>query len=71
MDDKVLVRLDLKPLDTLHRPSADVLFKSAGEIFGSRTLGIIMTGMGNDGLLGVEVIKSKGELYLPNLRKHV
>uniref|UniRef100_A0A7C3MGS9 Protein-glutamate methylesterase/protein-glutamine glutaminase n=1 Tax=Dictyoglomus thermophilum TaxID=14 RepID=A0A7C3MGS9_DICTH len=60
MDDKVLVRLDLKPLDTLHRPSADVLFKSAGEIFGSRTLGIIMTGMGNDGLLGVEVIKSKG-----------
>jgi two-component system chemotaxis response regulator CheB len=59
-DDKVFIKLDLKPLDTLHRPSADVLFKSAGEIFGDRVLGVIMTGMGNDGVLGVEVIKSKG-----------
>lgn len=58
--DKVYIKLDLKPFDTLHKPSVDVLFKSAGEVFGSRVLGVIMTGMGNDGLKGAEYIKSKG-----------
>lgn len=58
--DKVFIRLDLKPFDTLHKPSVDVLFKSAGEVFGNRVLGVIMTGMGNDGLKGAEYIKSKG-----------
>jgi two-component system chemotaxis response regulator CheB len=58
--DKVLIKLDLKPFDTLHRPSVDVLFRSAGEVFGDRVLGVIMTGMGNDGLKGAEFIKSKG-----------
>lgn len=58
--DKVLIKLDLKPFDTIHRPSVDVLFRSAGEVFGDRVLGVIMTGMGNDGLKGAEFIKSKG-----------
>ncbi|MFN3698565.1 MAG: chemotaxis response regulator protein-glutamate methylesterase [Dictyoglomus sp.] len=59
-ENKIYIKLDLKPFDTLHKPSVDVLFQSAGEIFGNRVLGIIMTGMGKDGLKGAEYIKLKG-----------
>jgi two-component system chemotaxis response regulator CheB len=52
--------LDSSPLNTLHRPSVDVLFRSAGETFGKRVLGVIMTGMGDDGKEGAAAIKSKG-----------
>jgi two-component system, chemotaxis family, protein-glutamate methylesterase/glutaminase len=53
-------RLDLRPADTQHRPSVDVLFRSAADVFGSRVLGVVMTGMGNDGLLGAAHIKAQG-----------
>jgi len=56
----VAAHLDARPFDTLHRPSVDVMFRSAAEIFGSGTLGIVMTGMGDDGKQGAERIKSKG-----------
>jgi len=59
-DNSVAVHLDLQPFQTLHRPSVDVLFSSAAEIFGARTLGIVMTGMGSDGLLGSTCIKAHG-----------
>lgn len=42
------------------RPSVDVFFKSAASIFGKRTLGIILTGMGHDGMKGAKEIKEKG-----------
>lgn len=42
------------------RPSADVLFVSAAEIFGSGVLGVILTGMGNDGCQGAKVISAAG-----------
>jgi two-component system, chemotaxis family, protein-glutamate methylesterase/glutaminase len=57
---KVAVHLDSRPFDTLHRPSVDVLFRSAAEIFENRVLGVVMTGMGNDGMEGSSYIKSKG-----------
>ena len=57
---QVRARLDLRPFDTAHRPSVDVMFRSAAEVFGARTLGVIMTGMGDDGLLGAAHIKSQG-----------
>ena len=59
---KVLVHLDAKPFDTLHRPSVDVLFESAAEVYGSRVLGVVMTGMGSDGKKGAAWIKSQGGL---------
>ena len=37
-----------------------MLFQSAAQAFGERTLGIVMTGMGNDGLLGAAHIKARG-----------
>ena len=56
----VTVHLDIRPLDKPHRPAVDVLFHSAAECFGSRSLGVIMTGMGTDGLEGSAWIKAKG-----------
>src|SRR2546428_4659198 len=43
-----------------HRPSADVLFKSAAEEFGERAVGLIMTGMGEDGAHGLGLMKAAG-----------
>ena len=41
-------------------PSIDTMMSSASEIFGARTMGIILTGMGNDGASGMLEIKKKG-----------
>ena len=59
-DRSVRAHLDLRPLDTPHRPAVDVLFQSAAAIFGPRVLGVVMTGMGTDGLLGAAHIKAQG-----------
>jgi two-component system, chemotaxis family, protein-glutamate methylesterase/glutaminase len=56
----VVTHLDAVPFDTLHRPSVDVLFRSAAEIFEDRVLAIVMTGMGTDGKEGASWIKAKG-----------
>jgi two-component system chemotaxis response regulator CheB len=42
------------------RPSVDVLFRSVAEEFGGRVIAVIMTGMGNDGVAGLRVLKSLG-----------
>lgn len=59
-DGAVRTRLDIRPLDTPHRPAVDVLFQSAAEVYGSRVLGVVMTGMGADGRAGAAWIKAKG-----------
>jgi two-component system chemotaxis response regulator CheB len=43
-----------------HRPSADVLFRSAAQYAGSNALGIIMTGMGDDGAKGLLEMRKLG-----------
>ena len=57
---QVVARLDVRPLDTPHRPSVDVLFQSAAETYGERVLGVVMTGMGDDGREGAAWIKARG-----------
>ena len=60
VDDRVVVHLDLRPLDTPHRPAVDVLFQSAADVYGGKTLGVVMTGMGSDGRDGCAWIKARG-----------
>lgn len=59
---EVIASLDLHPAELPHRPSVDVLFQSAAEIYDQRVLGIVMTGMGSDGKQGAAWIKAKGGL---------
>ena len=56
----VVTHLDARPVSMLHRPSVDVLFQSAAEVYGNRVLGVVMTGMGSDGKEGAAWIKSQG-----------
>lgn len=48
------------PLVSRHRPSVDVLFRSAARSAGSNAVGVIMTGMGDDGAQGLEEMKKAG-----------
>jgi two-component system chemotaxis response regulator CheB len=41
-------------------PSVDYMMKSAAEVFGANAMGVVLTGMGNDGKQGVVEIKTKG-----------
>jgi len=47
-----------------HRPSADVMFKSVAEEFGQRVVGVLMTGMGEDGAHGLGLIKAAGGMTI-------
>jgi two-component system chemotaxis response regulator CheB len=55
-----IVKTPSEPSDSLHRPSVDVMFASAVEHYNGRVLGLIMTGMGKDGLEGATALKERG-----------
>ena len=43
-----------------HRPSVDVLFNSVAQLKLKKTIGVILTGMGSDGALGLKQLKDSG-----------
>jgi two-component system chemotaxis response regulator CheB len=54
--------LSLSQTDLVHflRPSADLLFESAAATFRDRTIGVVLSGTGSDGSMGVQAIKKMG-----------
>jgi two-component system chemotaxis response regulator CheB len=58
-----LALLDSPPR-SLHRPSATVLFESVARAFGDRAVGILLTGMGDDGAAGLLEMKQYGALTI-------
>ncbi len=55
-----MVHLKEGPCVNRHRPSVDVLFKSVARFAGQNAIGVIMTGMGNDGAQGLLEMKQAG-----------
>jgi len=55
-----VIKLDQGPLVNRHRPSVDVLFRSAANVAGANAVGIILTGMGKDGVQGMLEMKQAG-----------
>ena len=61
----VVINLDQGPKENSCRPAVDVLFRSVAKFYKNRTLAVVLTGMGYDGLLGCEIIrKSGGEVFV-------
>ncbi len=57
---KYYVEVREGPLVNRHRPSVDVLFRSAARYVGANAIGVIMTGMGDDGAKGLLEMKEAG-----------
>jgi two-component system chemotaxis response regulator CheB len=54
------VRLTDGPLVSRHKPSVDVLFRSVAQSAGPNAVGVILTGMGNDGATGLHEMHAAG-----------
>jgi two-component system chemotaxis response regulator CheB len=48
------------PRENFCRPSVDVLFRSIARVYGARALAVVLTGMGQDGLKGCEMLRELG-----------
>ncbi|MBI5587513.1 MAG: chemotaxis response regulator protein-glutamate methylesterase [Deltaproteobacteria bacterium] len=49
-----------EPRTSLYKPSVDVCMASVGECYPGRSMGVMLTGMGHDGMEGMRLIKAKG-----------
>ena len=58
--DGVRLRIHDGPQENSCRPAVDVLFRSVAKVFGNRALAVVLTGMGQDGLVGCQWIREAG-----------
>ena len=60
----IRVYLDQSPPQNSCRPAVDALFSSIGQAYGGAVIAVILTGMGQDGLRGAEILKAQGASIL-------
>lgn len=58
--DQVVIALDQAPPENSCRPAVDVMFRSVHDVYGGNVVSVVLTGMGQDGLRGVELLKAAG-----------
>jgi len=61
---RATVRISPLPAETLYHPCVDVTMNSVAEAYLRTTLGVILTGMGNNGVHGLQAIKDKGGMVI-------
>ncbi len=61
---EVRVRLDQSPPQNFCRPAVDALFSSIAETYGGAVIAVVLTGMGHDGLRGVQILRARGASIL-------
>jgi two-component system chemotaxis response regulator CheB len=54
------ISLNQDPPVNYVRPAADVMMLSAADVYGSKNIGVVLTGIGSDGAKGIRAIKEKG-----------
>jgi two-component system chemotaxis response regulator CheB len=59
-DNRGVLRTNQDPRENFCRPAVDVLFRSVAQMYGANALGVILTGMGQDGLKGCEALCAAG-----------
>ncbi len=59
-----VIHLHKGPPENSCRPAVDVLFRSVAKVFGAKSVGVVMTGMGHDGLAGAKSMKEKGAVIV-------
>jgi len=57
---RIVTAINQQPPENSCRPAVDVLFRSVANVYGASALAVILTGMGQDGLLGCGAIKQRG-----------
>ncbi len=63
-DGACTVRLDRDFADSLHVPSIDIFMSAAAQSYGSRALGVLLSGLGTDGALGMLALRRAGAYTL-------
>ena len=59
MGGKVITKLNQMPPIGGHRPAVDPMMESVVQLYGSRTIGVLLTGMGRDGAKGMQLIRQQ------------
>lgn len=57
---KIVIDINREPSHYIHIPSIDITFSDVADLYRERAVGVILTGMGKDGVDGLERIKNNG-----------